>query len=171
MQCMKVRYSNCQGTHLTYAALKNLALDLFLALQNLPVARYFPSPNGRGIILGDLSRFVSLVLSNDFDAKSIIPILDRIDKKASDETILNTMSDLITDSTPPPRQLPYPYQIPISFNTGSFVNTSENKKHFNDALKNELDSSFYINIPGFFDTFFGNIANLTSVTDAVFRKY
>ena len=81
------------------------------------------------------------------------------------------MSDLITDSTPPPRQLPYPHQTPISFNTGSFVNTSENrKKHFDGALRDELDSSLYIDVPGFFDAFFGDVANLTSVADAIFRK-
>jgi hypothetical protein len=82
----------------------------------------------------------------------------------------SALYDLITESTPPPRQLPYPHQTPISFNTGSFVNTSENRKHFNGALRDELDSSLYINVPGFFDAFFDNVANLTSVADAVFRK-
>jgi hypothetical protein len=83
---------------------------------------------------------------------------------------LNAVFKVIADSTPPPRQLPYPHQTPISFNTGSFVNTSENRKHFDDALKEELDSSLYIDVPGFFDAFFSDVANLTSVTDAVFRK-
>ena len=67
----------------------------------------------------------------------------------------------------PPRQLPYPYQTPISFITSSFVNTSENR---NDALKDELDSSLYIDVPGFFDTLFGDLANLKSVAEAVFEK-
>jgi hypothetical protein len=145
---------------------------LFLALQNLPLARYFLSPNGRGVLLGDLSRLVPLVLSDDFDAKSIIPILDKIGKKASDddEAILNAVSDLVTESTPPPRELPYPHQTPISFNTGSFVNTSENRKHFDGALRDELDSSLFIDVPGFFDAFFEDAPNLTPVAEAVFRK-
>jgi hypothetical protein len=147
-----------------YAALKNLALDLFLALQNLPVARYLPSPNRRGTLFGDLARFASVVDSDDFDARSIVSILIRVDEKASDAAIVNAVYDLVTEPTPPPRQLPYPYQTPISFNTGSFVNTSENRKHFDDALKEELDSSLYIDVPGFFDAFFGEVPNLTSVS-------
>jgi hypothetical protein len=153
-----------------YAILKNLAFKLFPALQNLSVARHVPSPNHRGTLFGDLGRFSSVVNLDHFDAKSIIPILDRIDKKASDKTILNAMSDLITDSTPPPRQLPCPHQTPIFFNTGSFVNTSENRKHFDGALRDKLDSSLYIDVPGFFDAFFGDVANLTSVADVIFRK-
>jgi hypothetical protein len=153
-----------------YAALKNLALDLFLALQNLPVARYLPSPNRRGTLFGDLARFASVVDSDDFDARSIVSILIRVDEKASDAAIVNAVYDLVTEPTPPPRQLPYPYQTPISFNTGSFVNTSENRKHFNDALKEKLDSSFYIDVSGFFDAFLGKVPNLTSVADAVFSK-
>src|SRR5450755_2679085 len=81
-----------------------------------------------------------------------------------------TVYDLVTESTPPPRQLPYPHQTPISFNTGSFVNTSKNRKHFDGALKDKLDSSLYIDAPDFFDAFFGEIANLSSVADAIFSK-
>ncbi len=153
-----------------YAALKNLAFNLFPALQNLPVARHLPSPNRRGTLFGDLGRFSSVVDSDDLDVRSIIPILDEIDKEASDEAILNAVSDLVAESTPAPRQLPYPHQTPISFNTGSFVNTSENRKYFDDALKDELGSSLFIDVPDFFDAFFGEVANLTSVADAVFRK-
>src|SRR6266536_2436457 len=153
-----------------YAALKNLALDLFLALQNLPVIRYLPSPNGREILLGDLLRFSLLAVSDDFDVRLITPLLNAVSKNESDEEIWSKFYELATESTPPPRQLPYPHQTPISFNTGSFVNTSENRKHFNNALKEKLDSSLYINVPGFFNTFFGDVANLTSITDTVFRK-
>jgi hypothetical protein len=83
---------------------------------------------------------------------------------------LQTIYRLITESISPPRQLSYLYQIPISFNTGSFVNTSENRKHFDGALREKFDSSLYIDIPDFFDTFFDKVANLTSVTDIIFRK-
>jgi hypothetical protein len=54
---------------------------------------------------------------------------------------------------------------------GTVVYPSENrKKHFDGALRDELDSSLYIDVPGFFDTFFGDVANLTSVADVIFRK-
>ncbi len=70
-----------------YAAFKNLALDLFLALQNLPVIRYLPSPNNREIFLGDLLRFSLLTISNNFDVRLITPLLNTIDKNESDQEI------------------------------------------------------------------------------------
>ena len=143
-------------------------IDLILALQNLPVARLLPSPNGRGILLGDLSRFVSLVVSDNFDLKSVIPLLNKVVNKAPDEDIWGAVYHLVTESTPRPRQLPYLNRTPISFNTGSLANTSEYRKHFDGALKDELDSSLYIDIPGFFDAFFSELTSLESV--AVFRK-
>ncbi|KAI9777129.1 MAG: hypothetical protein M1839_009085 [Geoglossum umbratile] len=155
---------------LMYIDLKNLVLDLVLALQNLPAARLLPSPNGRGILLGDLSRFISLVVSNDLDIKSVIPLLNKVVDKAPDADIWDAVYGLVTESTPPPRPLPYPNQTPISFNTGSLANTSEYRKHFDGALKDELDSSLYIDIPNFFDTFFGELMNLESVARAVFKK-
>ena len=108
---------------LTYIGLKNLVLDLVLELQNLPAARVLP-PNGRGILLGNLSRFISLVVSNDFDVKSVIPLLNKVVSKAPDADIWGAVYGLITESTPSPRQLPYLDQTPVSFNTGSFANTS-----------------------------------------------
>jgi hypothetical protein len=69
-----------------------------------------------------------------------------------------------------PRQLFYHPRTPIFLNTGSFVNKSDKRKYFDDALKDEPGSSLYIDIPDFFDTFFGEVANLTTITDAVFRK-
>jgi hypothetical protein len=87
----------------------------------------------------------------------ITPLLNAVGKNESDKEIWLKFYELTTESTPPPRQLPYPYQTPISFNTGSFVNTSENRKHFDGALRDELDSSLYINLPNFFNAFFGEV--------------
>jgi hypothetical protein len=108
--------------------------------------------------------------TDDFDIRFLLPLLNKVAENASDVAILNTLYDFITESTLPPRQLLYPHQTSISFNTGSFVNTSENRKHFNNALKDEFGSSLYIDIPDFFGVFFVEVANLTSVADAVFRK-
>ena len=47
---------------------------------------------------------------------------------------------------------------------------SEHRKYFDNALKGELDSSLYINILGLFDAFFGEVTNLESVAQAVFKK-
>src|SRR5271163_1979313 len=52
----KVRYLMAMALFLTYIGLKNLVLDLILALQTLPTARLLPSPNNRGTLFGDLLR-------------------------------------------------------------------------------------------------------------------
>ncbi|KAI9766363.1 MAG: hypothetical protein M1840_006627 [Geoglossum simile] len=165
------RLSDAVGhMHIGDGDLKNLVIDLILALQNLPAAHLLPSPNGRGVLRDDLLRFFSLVVSNDFNIRSVISLLNKVIDKAPDADIWGAVCDLVTQSTPLPRPLPYPNQTPISFNTGSLANTSEYRKHFDGALKDELDSSLYIDIPNFFDTFFGELMNLESVARAVFKK-
>jgi hypothetical protein len=68
----KVRYSIAVAHFLTYIGLKNLVLDLMLALQTLLTACLLPSPNNRGTLFCDLSKFNSVVDSDDFDIKSVI---------------------------------------------------------------------------------------------------
>jgi len=148
---------------------QDFVIDLILALQNLPAAHLPPSPNGRGVLRDDLLRFFSLVVSNDFNIRSVISLLNKVIDKAPDADIWGTVCDLVTQSTSP-RPLPYPNQTPISFNTGSPANTSEYRKQFDGALKDALDSSLHINVPNFFDTFFRGLTNLESVARAVFKK-
>jgi hypothetical protein len=77
----KVRYSIAVAHFLTYIGPKNLVLDLMLALQTLLTARLLPSPNNRGTLFGDLSKFNSVVDSDDFDIKSVVilgPMLQRV---------------------------------------------------------------------------------------------
>ncbi|KAI9856816.1 MAG: hypothetical protein M1813_008753 [Trichoglossum hirsutum] len=156
--------------HIVDEDLKNLVVDLILALQNLPAARLLPSRSGRGTILGDLQRFGSLVDSDDFDAKRVIPLLKEVTRNAPDVDIWDAVYSLVTESTPPPRLLPYSNRTPISFNTGSLANTSEYRKYFDGALKDELNSSLYVDVPGFYDTFFGEVTGLQSLAEVVFKK-
>jgi hypothetical protein len=60
---------------LTFLGAKNLVLDLILALQNLPAACLLPSPNGRGSLFGDLSRFNSVIDTDDFEIRSVTGLL------------------------------------------------------------------------------------------------
>jgi len=54
----------------------------------------------------------------------------------------------------------YPHQTPARFTTTSFVNTSEERKYFDNELKDELGSSLYIDVPDFFDAFFSGVSDL-----------
>ncbi|KAI9761206.1 MAG: hypothetical protein M1840_002006 [Geoglossum simile] len=156
--------------HIDDEGLNNLIINLILALQSLPVARLLPSPNGHRTLSSHLSRFYSAVNSDNFDLRSTIPLLTKVFNKAPDADIWDAVYDLVTKSTPPPCPLPYPNRTPILFNTGSLANTYEYRKHFDGAMKDELNLSLYIDIPNFFDTFFGGLINLELVAGAVFKK-
>ena len=111
-----------------------------------------------------------LVNSDDFNIKSVILLLVKVVDNAPDVAIWSIVYDLVTELIPPSRQLPYPYQIPISFNTSSLVNMFENRKYLDNALKDELGSSLYIDVPGLFDAFFGKVTNLEPTAEVVFKK-
>jgi hypothetical protein len=72
---------------LTYIGLKNLVLNLILALQTLPTARLLPSSNNRGTLFGDLSRFNAVVNFDDFDIISVVSLLEQVIKRAPDKDI------------------------------------------------------------------------------------
>ncbi|KAI9863555.1 MAG: hypothetical protein M1813_003578 [Trichoglossum hirsutum] len=156
---------------LTYIDLKDLVLDLILALQSLPVARLLPSPNGRRTLLSDLSRFNSTVDLGDFDLISAVPLLTKVLNKALDADIWDAVYSLVTQSTSPSRPLPYLDRTSISFNTSSLANTSKYRKYFDGALKGELDSSLYVDVSSFFDAFFSGVTVLQSLAEVVFKKF
>ncbi|KAI9770972.1 MAG: hypothetical protein M1840_002676 [Geoglossum simile] len=155
---------------LTDIGIKKLVTNLIFTLQNLPAADLLPSPNGRGVLSDDLLRFFPLLASNDFNVRLVISLLNKVIDKAPDADILDTVYVLVTQSTPPPRPLPRSDRTPIMGNTSTSFNTSEYRRYLDDALKDELNSSLHIDIPGFFDAFFSGVTNLESVTEAVFRK-
>jgi hypothetical protein len=155
---------------LTCVALLNLVVDLLVALQNLPIARLLPSSAGRGTLRSDLLRLGSLVDADGFDIERIFPLLRAVFNKEPDRVIWNKVSIAITESTPPPRPLPNRDQTPYSFNTSSFVNTSEYRKHVDDVLKVELGSDLHIGVPRFHEAFFGEIEGLETAATAVFMK-
>ncbi|KAF2452531.1 hypothetical protein BDY21DRAFT_388543 [Lineolata rhizophorae] len=140
-----------------FRKLKNLGLDLVLALQSLPACRSLPSSTGRGTLTSDLSRFIPVIDSNEFDAERIRPLLKAIIDNEPDETILNKVAAAFTESTPPPDRCL------------SYVNSSEHRKYMDDALKEEL-TSVYVGVPGLYEAFFGEVDGLASTAEAVFKN-
>lgn len=159
-----------QQFFLTCIALLNLVIDLLVALQNLPAARLLPSIAGRGTLRNELLRLGSLVDPDGFDINRISPLLLAVLNKESDRVIWNNVTIAVTDSTPPPRALPKLDQTPYSFNTSSFVNTSEYRKHVDGVLKVELGSDLCIGVPRFYEAFFGEVEGLETAAAAVFMK-
>jgi hypothetical protein len=145
-------------------------VDLIFALQNLPAAQLLPSPTSRGSLRSDLLSLGSWAVSDDFDIDRITPVWNAVFNNESDEKVWNKVSIAVAKSTPPPRPLPNLDQTPYSFNTSSFVNTSEYRKHVDDVLKVELGPDLYIGVPRFHEAFFGEIEGLETTATAVFMK-
>jgi hypothetical protein len=166
------RYAlNCRCTLLIYIGVKNLVLDLILSLQILPAARLLPPRSCGANLLEDLFSFGSSIYSSNFDITSIVPLLTKVVDNELDAEIWSAVYDLVTQSTPPPRPLPNLDQTPYSFNTTSFVNSSEHRRHVDEVLKIELGPSLHIGVPDFYETFFGQIAGLETAAASVFAKY
>ncbi|OCL07126.1 hypothetical protein AOQ84DRAFT_320397 [Glonium stellatum] len=83
--------------------LKNIVVDLTVALQKLPAARLLPSVTGRGTLRSDLLRLGSSVDSDDFSIERIIPLLKAVLSAESDEVIWDNVYTAVAESTPPPR--------------------------------------------------------------------
>jgi hypothetical protein len=70
-----------------FAALKNLALELILALTNLPATRSLRSSDNRGTLSGNLERLASVIDTDDFDVTSTISLVTHAINKAPDAII------------------------------------------------------------------------------------
>jgi hypothetical protein len=138
---------------LTQLGLQNLALDLISALQILPASRILRSNTGNKDFYGDPLRLNSAVHSDDFDIERVTPLLKAVINNECNDIIWDKAYAAVTESTPP-RPLPFLNQTTWSNATSSIVNSSEHRKYVDDLLKDELGSSLYIGVPGFYDAFF-----------------
>ncbi|KAJ4333150.1 hypothetical protein N0V95_009496 [Ascochyta clinopodiicola] len=148
---------------------QNLLVALISALQTSPASRHLPSCRGGKNLLDDLSKLITAVNADDFDAERLAPLLQAVLRKEPDEVIWNKVYAAVAASTPPPRPASSIQQTPWLRSTGSFANSTEHRKYFDDVLKEEL-GHMYVGVPGFFDAFFGEIADLGPAAQAVFDK-
>ncbi|KAH7016211.1 uncharacterized protein B0I36DRAFT_377834 [Microdochium trichocladiopsis] len=76
----------------------------------------------------------------------------------------------VGEATPPPRPTASStQQTPRVYSTSHLANSSEPRRHVDDALKSEL-GALYIDNPQFFETFFESIPGLAAASKAVFEK-
>ncbi|KAA8644936.1 hypothetical protein EYZ11_009255 [Aspergillus tanneri] len=149
--------------------LQNLALDLVSALRSVPEIRTLPSTNSRKSLLSDILRLNSAISSEDYDIYKLIPLLRAVVNKEPDDIVWNKIHAALIETTPPPRPLPSLNQTPKPHTTSSFANSSEQRKHVDAVLKEEL-GSIYIGVRGFYKAYFGGIEGLEEMVTAVFRK-
>ena len=158
---------------------ETVTLELILCLQSQPAARDLQSRQGTYPIVGDLYGLLSQITRNPPDLKHVGPLLKVVIGGAKDEAIWSAVFDFIAQSGP--TQLPvttppasstfeakFP-QTPFSFNTSTFENSSEYRKHVDPILKEELHGNMELDHPDFIPAFFEGVPQLGTMTASVFR--
>ena len=85
--------------YLTLVELKNILLDLILALQSLPVFYLLLSNSGNKILFSDLLRLNLVVISNDFNIERFLPFLNVILWIEPNKVIQEKVYTVVTKST------------------------------------------------------------------------
>ncbi|KAH6883929.1 serine/threonine-protein kinase Sgk2 [Thelonectria olida] len=151
--------------------LRNLTLPFLFALQSLSVAGLLVSRTSAGTLRNDLLKLIAAVASDDFDFDRVKPLLkEALADKSQDTLIWDLVSTATVESTPPPRPIPSSIQqTPWSQKTSGFVNSSEFRQDVDPVLKLELER-LYVGLPNFHKTFFGDVPNLDTLSEAVFGR-
>ncbi|KAK4245555.1 hypothetical protein C7999DRAFT_42898 [Corynascus novoguineensis] len=141
---------NSKSIPCTFDALGQLDLE-----DSLRASRLLRSRGSGKNLFSDLSRLNSAVNSDDFDLDRIKPLLNASLADHLDDT-------LIWDRV-------YDAQTLWLRNTGSFANSSEHRKYVDNVLKEEL-GPIYVDLGGFYKTYFGSILNLGTVSKKFFEE-
>lgn len=153
--------------------LQELAFSLLSTIQILPITRLLRSNTGSGTLRIDLLRRLPALGSDDvdnFDSDQFEPLFNAVLTNKPDDEIWRQVYCAVTEATPPPRPTVLSFlETPKSFNTNSFANSSEYRKHVDMVLKDEL-GAMYVDLPNFHDIFFGRVAGLKTASQAVFNK-
>lgn len=177
---------------LTDVARRSLVLTLIGNLQLHPAASYLPSHDETGPLLSDLALLISRLSTNQTDFKHTAQLVRDVVAGENDVTIWTTVYNLIHQTQPAapifslprapasttrpitPQRTPSTTSIvkqtPNTRTTSVIVNSSEQRKLFDDVLKAELDDSLFIGVPNFFETFFGEVENLEQTAATIFQK-
>ncbi|TWU70820.1 hypothetical protein ED733_002107 [Metarhizium rileyi] len=149
--------------------LQNCILILLSALQIHPAARLLRSNNGSSVF-SEISSLNTLITSDDYDLDLIKPLIKIcLADSVSDTLIWDQVCRIVAGSTPPPRPIPPSLQqTPWSQNTSSFVNSSERRQEVDRILKHEL-RPLYVDVPGFYDAFFGSVRGLNTASETVLQ--
>ncbi|KAF2968399.1 hypothetical protein GQX73_g5137 [Xylaria multiplex] len=152
----------------TMREIQDLCLDLLSALRNLAAIQELPSTSGVGNLRQDLLKLTSAVASNHVHSDRIKPLLHAVLVRRPDVEIWEQVYRAVTESTPR-KLISSILQTPWRLTTSTIVNSSEKRDQMDKALSDEL-GVMYIDIPDFYEAFFGNIPELETTSQDIFHK-
>ena len=125
-------------------------------MQTAPLARVLPSRNGSGTLLRDLFSLGSQIESNEFNARSFIPLFERIVSQASDLEISNALFALVTrpKSTPPTVFDKLPLDTPLKSTSSSQQANEQTHDDIDLRILQEINGCVYKDTGSFYEKYF-----------------
>ncbi|KKZ66871.1 hypothetical protein EMCG_07477 [[Emmonsia] crescens] len=145
--------------------------NMLLTLMGSKSAYSLRSPIGNRNLASELSNFFGQVQQGDFSYEHYRTLSQLVIQKATGIDIWSAVINLsitVLRSTPPP-SAPFVQQTPITRNMSSLVNSSEYRKDVDHILKEDI-GPMSIDIPGFYEAFFGKVTDLENMAHTVFEK-
>ncbi|KAH7031009.1 LOW QUALITY PROTEIN: uncharacterized protein B0I36DRAFT_322999, partial [Microdochium trichocladiopsis] len=145
-------------------------LLLLSAIHVLPAARLLRSSRGRSLFT-ELPKLSVAIGSDDFDLNRLTPLLKAaLADTPDDSEIWEEVSQVVAESTPPPRLIASSLQqTPWLHNTSGFANSSEYRRDVDRVLKQEL-GPLYVGLRRLPEVFFGRVPGLDAASQVVFTK-
>ena len=139
------------------ADVKDAISSLIIALQGHRVAKRLRSKDTGGAVDRELASIYVRIGVENFEPAPFLPLIHTVVKKASDIEIWKSILQLVVSTsriTPPPSKPSYG-GTPIKYGSASHQGSEQTKMLLEQALRDELWDCSYINVPGFFEKYFG----------------
>ncbi|KAI1354763.1 hypothetical protein F5Y01DRAFT_238943 [Xylaria sp. FL0043] len=149
--------------------LQTSGLVLFSAFLNHPASRRLPSQTSHDSLLQDISKLIPALASNAIHPSRIKPLLQAVLSHRPDVEIWEQVYHAVTESTPPRKPISSILQTPWRLTTSSIVNSSEKRDQMDKLLSDEL-GVMYVDIPNFYEAFWGGIPQLETASEDIFQK-
>ncbi|KAI0412132.1 hypothetical protein F5X98DRAFT_355725 [Xylaria grammica] len=149
--------------------LQTSRLVLFSAFVNHPASRRLPSRTGHDNLLLDISNLIPALASNTVHPDRIKPLLHAVLARQPDTEIWEQVYHAVTESTPPRKAISSILHTSWRLPTGGTINSSEKRDRMDRLLSEEL-GVMYIDVPNFYEAFFGGIPELEAASEDIFWK-
>ena len=159
--------------------IKSLLLDLILALQTEPAARFLASRIVDRALAGDLTILYSRVESSQLSVKLAIPLVRLVLRQDpsvqvwSDVELWNVVFDLVSwikSTTPPTAFAQAVLDTPFRSSSASQRGIEQTHDELHQRIVEELTGRVYMDVGGFYDRYFEGKAWSSTANDIVERS-